>query len=38
VLSLDRAGLRRALDEVPGMGWTLLTAVAERLHRAEARG
>jgi CRP-like cAMP-binding protein len=38
VLSLDRAGLRRALDEVPGMGWTLLTAVAERLHHAEARG
>ena len=38
VLSLDRAGLRRALDAVPGMGWTLLTAVAERLHRAEARG
>ena len=35
VLSLDRAGLRRALDAVPGMGWTLLTAVAERLHRAE---
>jgi CRP-like cAMP-binding protein len=38
VLSLDRAGLRRALDAVPGMGWTLLTAVAERLHRAERRG
>jgi len=38
VLSLDRAGLRRALDEVPGMGWTLLTAVAERLHRAERPG
>ena len=32
VLSLDRDGLRRALDEVPGMGWTLLTTVAERLH------
>ncbi len=38
VLSLDRAGLQRALDEVPGMGWTLLTAVAERLHRAETPG
>jgi CRP-like cAMP-binding protein len=35
VLGLDRAGLRRALDEVPGMAWALLTAVAERLHRAE---
>jgi CRP/FNR family transcriptional regulator, cyclic AMP receptor protein len=35
VLSLDRAGLRRALDEVPGLGWTLLTTVAERLHRAQ---
>ncbi len=38
VLSLDRAGLKRALDEVPGMGWTLLTAVAERLLLAERRG
>ncbi|HZX42207.1 MAG TPA: cyclic nucleotide-binding domain-containing protein [Myxococcaceae bacterium] len=37
VLSLDRAGLRRALDEVPGLGWTLLTTVAERLQRAESR-
>ena len=35
VLSLDRAGLQRALDAVPGMGWTLLTTVAERLHRAQ---
>ena len=35
VLSLDRAGLQRTLDAVPGMGWTLLTAVAERLARAE---
>jgi CRP-like cAMP-binding protein len=34
VLSLDRAGLQRALDEVPGMAWALLTTVAERLHRA----
>jgi len=31
VLGLDRAGLRRALDDVPGMGWKLLTTVAERL-------
>ena len=31
VLSLGRAGLQRALDAVPGMGWTLLTTVAERL-------
>jgi len=36
ILSLDRAGLQRALDAVPGMGWTLLTTVAERLHRAQA--
>ena len=36
VLSLDRTGLQRALDVVPGMGWTLLTTVAERLHRAES--
>jgi CRP-like cAMP-binding protein len=35
VLSLNRAGLQRALDAVPGMGWTLLTTVAERLHRAQ---
>jgi CRP-like cAMP-binding protein len=35
VLGLDRAGLQRALDEVPGMGWTLLTTVAERLADAE---
>ena len=38
VLSLDRAGLQRALDAVPGMGWTLLTTVAERLHRAQSLG
>jgi CRP-like cAMP-binding protein len=36
VLSLDRAGLRRTIDTVPGMGWALLTAVAERLHQAQA--
>ena len=35
VLGLDRAGLQRTLDAVPGMGWTLLTGVAERLARAE---
>jgi CRP-like cAMP-binding protein len=38
VLSLDRAGLQRAVEEVPGIGWTLLTTVAERLHRAETPG
>ena len=38
VLSLDRAGLQRTIDAVPGIGWTLLTAVAERLQRAERRG
>jgi CRP-like cAMP-binding protein len=37
VLSLDRAGLQRALDTVPGLGWVLLSAVAERLVRAERR-
>ena len=37
VVSLDRAGLQRTLDAVPGMGWTLLTTVAERLVRAERR-
>jgi len=35
VLGLDRAGLQRTLDAVPGMGWTLLTGVAERLARAQ---
>jgi CRP-like cAMP-binding protein len=38
VLSLDRAALQRALDAVPGMGWAVLTAVAERLARAERGG
>jgi CRP-like cAMP-binding protein len=38
VLSLNRAGLQRALDAVPGMGWTLLTTVAERLHDAQTPG
>src|SRR5262249_8474311 len=38
VLSLHRAGLQRALDAVPGLGWTLLTTVAERLHRAQTPG
>ena len=37
VLGLDRDGLQRALDAVPGMAWALLTAVAERLQRAEQR-
>ena len=38
VLSLDRAGLQRVLDTVPGLSWTLLTTVAERLHRAQMTG
>ena len=38
VLSLDRAGLQRALDDVPGMAWTLLTGIAERLHRVAPPG
>ena len=37
VLSLDRTGLQRALDAVPGLGSALLTAVAERLVLAERR-
>ena len=37
VLSLNRDGLRRAVEDVPGMGWTLLTTVAERLHRVQGR-
>ncbi len=36
VLGLDRAGLERIPDAVPGMGWTLLTGVAERLARAQS--
>jgi CRP-like cAMP-binding protein len=31
VLCLDRAALERAMDEIPGLGWTLLATVAERL-------
>ncbi|MGH1493618.1 MAG: cyclic nucleotide-binding domain-containing protein [Acidimicrobiales bacterium] len=31
MLVLDRPALRRAFDEVPGLGWKLLTSVAERL-------
>lgn len=30
-LVLDRASLREAIDDVPGLGWTLLQAVAMRL-------
>jgi CRP-like cAMP-binding protein len=37
VISLDRTALQVALDAVPGLGWTLLSAVAERLVRAERR-
>ena len=38
VLSLDQAGLRRALEAVSGLAWTLLATVAERLHRAQTSG
>lgn len=38
VLSLDRAGLRRTLDQVPGLAWNLLLTVAERLQRRELAG
>jgi CRP-like cAMP-binding protein len=31
VLCLDRPTLERAMDEIPGLGWTLLATVAERL-------
>jgi CRP-like cAMP-binding protein len=36
VLGLDRDGLRRALDEVPGLSWKLLVTVAERLQPGQA--
>lgn len=31
VLCLDRSALQRAVDAIPGLGWTLLTTVADRL-------
>jgi CRP-like cAMP-binding protein len=31
VLCLDRPALQRALDTVPGLGWTLLSTLAERI-------
>ena len=33
-LVLDRASLRQAIDEVPGLGWNILQAVAARLDQA----
>lgn len=34
VLCLDRAALQQAMDTIPGLGWTLLTTVAERLDQS----
>jgi CRP-like cAMP-binding protein len=36
-LVLDRSSLRKAIDEVPGLGWKLLTSVAARLDEANKR-
>ena len=33
-LVLDRASLRAAIDEVPGLGWNVLQSVAARLDQA----
>jgi CRP-like cAMP-binding protein len=33
-LVLDRTSLREAIDEVPGLGWKVLTSVAARLDEA----
>src|SRR3954471_16601833 len=33
-LVLDRASLRQAIDEVPGLGWNVLMSVAARLEEA----
>ncbi len=33
-LVLDRASLRQAIDEVPGLGWKVLQSVAARLDEA----
>ena len=36
-LVLDRASLRAAIDEVPGLGWKVLQSVAARLDEANKR-
>ena len=36
-LVLDRASLREAIDEVPGLGWSVLQSVAARLDQANKR-
>ena len=36
-LVLDRAALREAIDEVPGLGWNVLQSVASRLDQANQR-
>src|SRR4051794_19419997 len=36
-LVLDRASLRQAIDEVPGLGWNVLTSVAARLDETSKR-
>ncbi|HZX55744.1 MAG TPA: cyclic nucleotide-binding domain-containing protein, partial [Ilumatobacteraceae bacterium] len=33
-LVLDRTSLKQAIDEVPGLGWNVLTSVAARLEEA----
>lgn len=33
-LVLDQASLRKAIDEVPGLGWNVLRSVAARLEQA----
>jgi CRP/FNR family transcriptional regulator, cyclic AMP receptor protein len=36
-LVLNRASLRQAIDEVPGLGWNVLQSVAARLDEASKR-
>ena len=36
-LVLDRASLRKAFDEVPGLGWNVLQSVAARLDQTNKR-
>jgi CRP/FNR family transcriptional regulator, cyclic AMP receptor protein len=36
-LVLDRASLREAIDEVPGLGWNVLQSVAARLDQTNKR-
>jgi CRP-like cAMP-binding protein len=36
-LALDRTSLREAIDEVPGLGWSVLQSVADRLDQANKR-